>query len=568
MARLTFAEQTRLTKLLVDRSCRAASARLKQTPLLKWRYGPPVADRLLLVPVELRAADPSFANEVEFGHFGLDGTFALLGEHASPFDMLPPNAGWERELHGFGWLRHLQAAGDVAARDLALGLVADWSKRHPAVGTGVAWEPNVVGRRLMSWIGNANLILDGLDQSAYDTTTDLLADQLIHLSAAWRDAPPGQPRLQALTAVLIGHLCIAGHDRNLPNVAQDFAAELQGQILPDGGHISRNPAVLVSLLLDFLPLRQCFITRERPLPAGFDDTVRRMLKMLQYLRLGDGQVARFNGVSARAVDALSTVLGYDDHADGLLAEAPHSKYERLERGTTIVLLDVGSPPPLEVSCQAHAGCLSFEMSARAQAVFVNCGAPSPGADEWQAAGRATSSHNTVCMGGKSSAKLVRDERFEALLGGTPIRFPEGVMHKTSSREGGIEVDAYHDGYFFRFKLLHRRHLGLNAAGTKLSGLDRIAPQRGQLRLAQDLPFSIHFHLDSKVSCAADADPNAVRLTLGDGQIWRFSAKGAALGIEESMNYADLGGPRATLQIVLRGATFGESDVHWCVERVT
>ena len=43
-----------------------------------------------------------------------------------------------------------------------------------------------------------------------------------------------------------------------------LAAELERQILPDGGHSSRNPSILVELLLDLLPLRQCFAARGQP----------------------------------------------------------------------------------------------------------------------------------------------------------------------------------------------------------------------------------------------------------------------------------------------------------------
>ncbi len=567
MARLTLAEQTRLAKLLVDRSCRAASARLKQSPLLKWRYGPPVADRLLLVPVELRAADPSFAGEIDFGHYGLDGALAVLEDDQSPFEIAAPTVAWARELHGFSWLRHLHAAGNAGARDSAIALVTDWCRRNPQPATGIAWEPVVVARRLMSWLANAPLILDGVEPAVYDIMADALADHLIHLSATWPDAPQGEPRLVALAAVLMGNLCVAGHDRNLAAAAQAFSAELDLQILPDGGHVSRNPAVLVTLLLDFLPLRQCFVTRDRPLPAGFDGAVRRMLRMLQYLRLGTGRIAQFNGVSAQAIDALSTVLAYDDKALDPITSAPQSKYVRLERGGVVVLVDAGPPPPLEVSGQAHAGCLSFEMSAKAQALFVNCGAPSPAALEWLPAARATSSHNTVAIGGKSSAKLLQDDRFASLLGGTPLRFPECVGSKVTPRDGGIELDAFHDGYFVRFKLLHRRRIILDAEGASIVGIDRLGPQRGQLRLPIDVPFAIHFHVDEKVDCTVGDVPHSANLKLLDGQRWRFRCEGAALSIEEGMNFSNVGGPRPSLQLVLRAATFGESDVKWTVERM-
>jgi uncharacterized heparinase superfamily protein len=48
----------------------------------------------------------------------------------------------------------------------------------------------------------------------------------------------------------------------------------------------------------------------------------------------------------------------------------------------------------------------------------------------------------------------------------------------------------------------------------------------------------------------------------EGQIWEFTAEGAALTIEEGTFFADSSGPRRALQFVLRGATFGDTTVRW------
>jgi uncharacterized heparinase superfamily protein len=565
MPQLTLAEQTRLAFLATDRARRAVLARLSASRLLRWRHGAPIADKLLIIPQDLRTTDRSFASEVEHGHFGFGGAVACASA-GSPFDLKPPSAEWQRELHGFGWLRHLRAAGHPVARETALGIVGDWLGRH-AARQGIPWEPHVTGRRLMSWIANASLLLDGVDTTTYDRTANSLGDQLIHLSATWRDAADGLPRLLALTALVLADLCVAGHDRHLREIEADFAAELDRQILSDGGHVSRDPGVLVELLLDFLPLRQCFAVRTRTPPAALDAAIGRMMRMLRFMRLGDGALARFNGMGASTVDALSTVLAYGD-ATGI--ESPHARasgYARLERGETVLIVDVGRPPPLELSGQAHAGCLSFELSSATKTILVNGGRPGPADQDWRAAARATASHNTICVAGKSSSKLVRHDLLERLIGAAPIRFPHHVAARVEERPAGIGLDAHHDGYLARFQLLHWRQLWLNASGLKLEGRERLGPPRGHLRLPFDVPFAIHFHLHPEVACFTGARPGTAELTLPNGQRWRFAAEGAQLSIEESIHYADPSGPRQSLQIVLRAACFGENEVRWSMERL-
>ena len=88
------------------------------------------AEQLLLAPQELRTADPSFATELYNGHFGLAGRLAELNAN-SPFEIVPPSEGWERELYGFGWLRHLRAAGSELSREQAKALVERFRAAPP-----------------------------------------------------------------------------------------------------------------------------------------------------------------------------------------------------------------------------------------------------------------------------------------------------------------------------------------------------------------------------------------------------------------------------------------------------
>ncbi|MBO0739790.1 MAG: hypothetical protein J2P51_00005, partial [Hyphomicrobiaceae bacterium] len=101
-------EQLGLAVLAVARLRRGALARLRRSRLMLWRYRAPAAEELLLAPPDLRALDPSFAEEVASGSFGLAGAVADL-RGRSPFTVEPPSSAWARELYGFGWLRHLDS---------------------------------------------------------------------------------------------------------------------------------------------------------------------------------------------------------------------------------------------------------------------------------------------------------------------------------------------------------------------------------------------------------------------------------------------------------------------------
>jgi uncharacterized heparinase superfamily protein len=549
--------------LAVERARRGALARVRRSRLLRWQHRSPIARDLLLAPPDLRPQDPCFAEEVESGSFGLSGqTVDLNG--ASPFTVRLPSQAWTRELHAFGWLRHFSAGWTLANEAAARRLVAEWiagRRRHAAE----AWAPEVVGRRIVSWLSHASLILDGAERRPYRNILLSLEDQVTYLSASWRNASYGHPRLQALIGLTQAALCIAGHERRLASVEPHLADEIARQFLPDGGHVSRNPAVLVELLLDLLPLRQCFIACGLTPPQALTEACSRTLPMLNRLRLGDGQLARFNGMGATERDALATLIAYDKGTAPVPDPVSPSRYVRLERNATVLVTDAGSPPALELSGHACAGCLSFEMSVGGTLLFVNGGAPGPAHERYAAAARGTSAHNTLELNGQPSARLVRDEGLERGAGGAPIRHPDRVTCELSEASGAVRFKGSHDGYVDPFNLVHTRSLSLAADGQRLIGIDTLSGAKSELRFAYDVPFAVHFHLHPRCGARLTPDGDA-ELFLPDGQRWRLSATGAALGIEESTHYAEVIGPLQAQQVVLRAVCYGAAEVHWMLER--
>ncbi len=563
MTGLSISERLKIRTLSAEQLRRRTLTRMLSSPLLRWRGGNAAADQILIVPQELRPADPSFWLELESGHFGLACEIADL-KGASPFRIAPPSLSWQRELNGFGWLRHLAAADTDEAHDKARQLVLEWIKLNKN-SRGVAFEPAVVGRRLMSWIAQANMLLEGTDARTYTAIMSSVGEQVAVLNATWRNAPDGLPRMVSLIALVLADLAVAGHDRLIKEAEAALISELRRQILDDGGHVSRNPSVLADLILDLLPLGQCFQARGKQAPEEIAEAVKKALAFLRFMRLGDGMLARFNGVSTGSPAGLATVLGYSGGELDAVGSADASGYARLERQDTIVIADIGSPPALEVAIEAQAGALSFEMTSKARLIFVNGGYPGPADRDWASVARSTASHNTLCLAETSSSRLVRHAKLEAIVGGLPIRGPDFVGARLSDEGGTAVLAASHDGYVQRYGLMHFRRLSLSRNGRQLDGLERLEPPEGSLRLKADLPFAIHFHLHPDCRCERMTERGTCRIRLQDGQIWTFFADGADLSIEDGLYFVDSAGARPALQIVLRGATFGQTEVSWRLE---
>ena len=519
------------------------------------------AEQLLLAPQELRTADPSFATEIYNGHFGLAGRLAELGA-LSPFGIEPPSEAWARELYGFGWLRHLRAAGSELAREQAKVLVQDFVRLNR--GSGLAFEPEIVARRAISWLSNSVVVLDTGDPRSYKAFLRALTEQLRYLSASQRDAPDGVPRLVTLMALIYAGLCIADQQAVVDAYVKPFCKELDRQILPDGGHISRDPSALVELLLDLLPLRQCFVARDRLPPKPLSDAIDRAMPMVRFFRLGDGALARFNGCGATPTDALATVLAYDDAEGAPLRFAPNSGYARIERGPTLLIADLAAAPPASVSRNAHAGCLSFEMSVGAHPLIVNCGSPAPDQEDWRSFARSTAAHSTLQFEERSSAQLVSNadggEPADAPLVGPPKA--QGAVREDGE---GMEITGSHDGYVARFGVRHERRIVVAGSGLVVTGEDKLLAA-GSRALPSGGDYAIRFHLHPDVSARPGPTGRSVTLTLPNREMWTLQTDAPAIVVEDSVFLADERGPQQSAQVVLAGALGADVHVIWRLER--
>lgn len=557
--------QGRQMRFAVSAAIRAATYRYHASVLYRWRYAGRTPDRLLISPIDLRTADPTAAHDIYEGRFVFSGTGVEVTGF-SVFEAESPTEDWARTLHGFSWLRHLRATDTAISRSNARALVDEWI-RHTSRYEPIAWEPDVVARRLISWLSQTPMILDGCDYPFYRRFMRSLNRQVRHLRRTAFDGMPGLPRLQIMIALASAALAMSDQPRFLRVSSRLLDLELVRQILPDGGHASRNPGAILELLMDLLPLRQAFAARGGQPSRILLSAIDRMMPMLRFFRMGDGSFARFNGLGATQADQLATVLAYDDVRGAPLANAPHSGYQRIDSGGTVVVMDTGRPPPMNYSINAHAGCLSFEMSVGRQRLIINCGSPGADAVPMRRMARTTAAHSTVTLNDTSSCRFLVRSWIGDWLGEAVISGPTRVDVDRRNEGDATVIASRHNGYAGRYGIVHERRLSLSNAGDRLEGTDSFFTPSGQpVRRGGKDVFAIRFHLHPSVRVYSSEGGRSVSMELPDGERWEFETDSLEPVIEESILFAESRGSRSTDQIVIHGRVQQNQSVSWQLHR--
>ncbi len=537
------------------------AARLRQAlNRLMPRAKSPTPERISHAPLGLAPGDPDRAQAMYRGQWTFAGSRQDLGI-ASPFSHTGADPAWRAALFSFEWLADLAVSENELSRAQARALVGDWIERY-VHRRGPAWDLAVTSDRTIAMMRHAPLYLTGAGEDFQRRVLASLGRQMRHILA--RIPASGDPiaRLKGAIALNFAIVCMAGLEKYAERATALLESELDRQILPDGGHISRNPEVLVDLLLDLVPLRHAFETTQTPAPDSLLIALDRMLPFLATLRHGDGGLALFNGAGATRRRAISSLVQAANSKALPIERCRHSGYARLAAGKTLAIVDTGAAPAMNTGAAGHAGCLSFELSHDTTRIVVNCGHCADGPGEWRRATAATAAHSTLTIGKRSSAVVLAQEWLEMFAPGPFLFGPENVGVEVGHAETGSIVNARHDGYAKRFGLIHQRQIFVARQGGDVRGEDRLLPAPDQAASGKVHDVAVRFHLHPAVKATLSQDGLSVLIMLPNRTGWRFSAKGAVSALEESVYFDDRSVPQRTQQIVLNTAVSGETSLKW------
>ncbi|MDD9908352.1 MAG: heparinase II/III family protein [Ahrensia sp.] len=526
--------------------------------LYTWRYrgSPPAGFRQ--IPESIRPAEPEHAEQYYCGHFHLAGV-SVFASAVSPFEMDDQDLDWRSELHGFRWLRHLQAADTRLARIHGRGLVGDWIGLWNDEFKSSAWNFETTAQRLISWLTHAHLIgATGKGEHA-DAVMRSIGRHLRYLRTNLAAAPHGRPRLLTVIALAFCSLILTGREKTIRGAARDLDRELSRQIFPDGGHISRNPAFLLDLLADLLPLRDLYMDGGVALPAQLQPTIDRIHAALHFFSHSNGELAQFNGTGATPHSLMRAVMRRCEGAPKPVRSAIFSGYERLAANDTVVLMDTGKPESRRSARRSMGGTLSFELSCAKTRFITNCGVTEARREAYAAYFRTTAAHSTATIDNTSSSKFVMPGRLRSMLPSPLLHAPKHVDAHRSDNDAYQHVVASHDGYGPEFGIVHERELFLSSDGTELNGIDRFTTIGGGHK-PRDI--AIRFHLPPDISSSHLASGHSVLMAGPTGDAWTMTCIDAPMQLEESLYFSGPGKPRKTQQIVISTNSRDHGEVRW------
>jgi uncharacterized heparinase superfamily protein len=544
-----------------------------------WYRGPIHRGLLLLgrVPQAIHAqvqepwpGDSAHGRLLIDGRFVWNGTTAQIARPRAPggpapsFNWTPTELPLEGQtyLNSFTWLRDLRATGGDAARTAARARITDWIANQSR-WSPIAFRPDVVAARISAWLAHYEFLAVGGDPTFEATLRQSLARQSRHLWLIKMPPAPAAARIAVLRGLIYAEALLFAPGKRLAQALSRLETELARQVRPDGGHISRSPERQLAVLRDLVDIRLALRAAAAEVPESLTQAIDRMAPMLRFFRHGDGALALFNDSHEGESWLIDVVLTQSEARGKPLASAPHTGFERVQAGRSMLLFESGGPEPLAADC-AFAGTLSFELGIGKERLVVNCGGGPTEDPRWGAAMRATSAHSTLSLAETNSTEIAFTR-----AGATYKHRANAIAGGRDEADGSVWIERGHDGYVAKFGFVHRRKLYVASGGDDVRGEDILeapADGKGARKRRKPRAVAIRFHLHPSVQATLLQD-GGVLLRLPSGAGWRFAARGGTIRLDESI-YVGAEVARRTRQLVVDGTTAADGIiVKWALRRV-
>ncbi len=523
-----------------------------KTPIYDWRLHEKTPDRLVVRPIDPWPGNAQKAIDLLNAAGVGERTGAIW--HNSWWKPEGADQIWNDHMHSFSWLRDLRTLSSPLAKEQGRVMIESWISCHETWDKE-SWRSDLIGRRLAMWISHYDYFCAGQGNDFEDRFLCSLSKQAKHLSHVIGNQDSVE-LLETLKGLLYAGMAIEGQDKWINQAVKSLEKTLSHQILPDGGHLSRSPVIMLDILEILVDIRTAFKTGAYTTPTFIKDTIESLSAALRTLRHRDRKLAIFHGSQEENMDRIDSILAQAGTRRKVPSRLKDTGYERLEAGQALLIMDVGAAPPYPHDKTAHASALAFEFSYGKERLFTNCGTH-PLSKDWQEALRFTAAHNTACLDHRNSCEIKRDQHFGRIVSSCMVQREETAET--------ILLNAAHNGYVPLNNITHTRTLRLGTTGNILRGEDSFKCVAETI--GAPVQAALRFHIHPSAIASETQDSREILLRLPGGVGWRFSADNYDVKLDESLYIGSGIDIRKTKQIVIN-ATISELNlgVKWALKR--
>ena len=465
----------------------------------------------------------------------------------------------EKSIHNFLWLNLI----DRKNKNVTVqSIIKEWIAKHSKYTKDI-WDEDLASLRIISWISNADLILNTNDKDFNKSFYKNTIRQINFIKKNINNLNDENKKISSISLLILSGLVFKEYFTYYKIGLKELKKLIDNYFDKNGFPINRNFENLLTFVQYFILIKEWIKSAQETVPEHLEDIIEKNLICINSLNSPSKKLPLFNGSTDKS---LNNFFNYLDKLNYSLKKNLKSvgQVQIVKNNKTILYFDSGGPPNYKVSKDYQSGPLSFEYSSDKDKIITNCGYGRKISKKIQILSKFTSGQSTLCIDDTSVVKFKKSNIINKAYGSTISNTFKIFDVERKENKENVEISATHNAYLEKFGYLHKRKINFYKKSNSIDGSDYLIKKHG----SSDVNFSIRFHLYPGINTVKTLSGKSILLQTNGNKSWVFSSGELAIDLEKSLFF----GRNKALSnkcIVIYGKTMDQNvNINWKLKKAS
>ena len=473
------------------------------------------------------------------------------------FWIKPKNQDQQKELHNFLWLSLIDRKTDGKSLHKIINL---WMLKYSKYKKNI-WENSVLSKRIVSWLLNADIILNNrLFEFKKNFLTSIIK-QTNHLKKNIKFEKNFRKRIEILVALMLTGLVFKEYEENYNLAIKELEKLVKKFFDHDGFPLTRSPSDLIFFVKYLVISKECIKDAQKYVPEFLEIIINQNLVCIQNLKSPSNQTPLFNGGLEEDLHHLQKFI---DNLDFKMKDKKNiiGGIQLMKFKNSLVYFDVGAPPEKIFSKNYQSGPLSFEYYLDGNKIITNCGFGHNISSKAKLLSRLTSAQSTLTINDTSVNKFERNKLVNRIFGNSiKNTFKTSNLEFKEDKEL-VQASVSHNGYEKNFGCIFKRKISVMKSTNNLIGSDEIIKKKD----GKPLSYSLRFHLYPGLTATKTMGGNSALIQITKNKSLVLTVKDENILLEKSIFLGSSKILENTCITVSGNLVNKDKTIHWEIKK--
>ena len=465
----------------------------------------------------------------------------------------------KKSIHNFLWLNLIDRKNE---NEIIQKIIGEWIKKYSKYTKGI-WDEDLTSLRVISWISNADLILNTNDKDFNKSFYKNIIRQTNFVKKNINNLNDENKKISSISLLVLSGLVFKEYYIYYKIGLKELKKFIEDYFDENGFPKNRNFENLLTFVQYFILIKEWIKNAQEVVPEYLENIVEKNLVCLNSVNNPLKKLPLFNGSTDKSLSNFFLYLDKLNYSSKKNLKSV-GQVQIVKNKKTALYFDSGEPPNYQLSKDYQSGPLSFEYSSDKDKIITNCGYGRRISKKFQILSKFTSGQSTLCIDDTSVVKFKQSNLINKAYGSTISNSFKIFDVERKEDKINIVISATHNAYLEKFGYLHKRKINFFKKSNSIEGSDYLIKKNEGINVG----FSIRFHLYPGINTVRTLSGKSILLQTNGNKSWVFSSDELAIDLEKSLFF----GRNKALKnkcIVIYGKTMHQDvNVNWKLKKAS